>query len=233
MIKRPLFNMYEPTREYMIKCQKFYIQQAKNRLLSQFNDIEGEAIKYRDECLEKSNRYFGPDDDAGSFCDDAENKGITHYAMLDDMLKRTRLSIVAGMFHEWDKQFRDWMVKESSLQQHTQKYNKFIWNSSFKNIIKFLEKRDWPITEKNYYASLDKCRLFVNVYKHGNGDAFDEIKANYKESIETFGGDKYRSLGLQYANYKNLIIKEENIDEFSNAIISFWKDVPEYIYDKK
>ncbi len=234
MTKPPLFNMWEPTRKYMIKCHQFYITEAKRRLLSQFDNIAEEADKYRDDYLEKISQRFDPDiHDDGSFYDDAENEGIAHYAMLDDMLKATRMSVVAGMFHEWDKQLRDWIIQEMRSRHwySGQEVEKALWKANYEQIIDFLEAFGWSIKSNPYYTSLDKCRLFVNVYKHGNGDAFNDIKAKHPKSIKTLF--EATPFSLEYANYTQLIITEDDIDEFSNAIIDFWQDVPEWIYEKE
>ncbi len=234
MTKPPFFNMWEQIRKNMIADHQFYIEQAKNRLLVQFSDISGEADKYADEYLKKISPRFDPEKHAdGSFDDDAFNEGQAHYEMLDDMLKRTRMSVVAGMFHEWDKQLRDWIIKEMQGRHwySGQEVEKALWKANYEQIIDFLEAFGWLIKSKPYYTSLDKCRLFVNVYKHGNGGAFDDIKAKHPKSIRTLVGAT--SFSLEYANHKRLIITEDDIDEFSNAIINFWKDVPEWIYEKE
>ncbi len=231
MQKRQLLSMYDEVRASMIRHHNFYIEQAKKRLLSQFDDIEGEAEKYADEHLKKSSQYFDPDKhDEGSFYEDAHDEGILHYEMLDDMLKKTRLSVVSGMFHEWDKEFRDWMVKEDGRRLRKPGFEEFVWKANFKQIIDFLEEHDWPIKSKPYYESLYKCLLIVNVYKHGNGLSFDKIKKHYPEFIRTFHGNHFY---LEHANYTQMIIEKHHIDEFSNAIIAFWEDVPKDILEKE
>lgn len=44
-----LFYLWGPHREHLIARHLFYVTQAKTRLLSQFDDIEGDAKKAADE----------------------------------------------------------------------------------------------------------------------------------------------------------------------------------------
>lgn len=37
---------------------------------------------------------------------------------------------------------------------------------------------------------------------------------------------------IDYADHSNLKVDDAHITEFSDAIMSFWKDVPEYIWEK-
>jgi hypothetical protein len=224
-----LFYMWEPFRKQLIAGHNFYVEQAQKRLLSQFQNMEAEADEYGTEWLNKCSQNFDPDrHDPDSFYEQAHDESIEFYQMLEDMLNRTRLSVVSGIFHEWDKQLRDWVLKEVNHWHHGYEVNKALWKANFGGIIDFLEAFGWQIRSKSYYTHLDKCRLVVNAYKHGDGDAFSKIKANYPEFIDTLGSSD--AFYLECADHTALKIEDFHIIEFSNAIIEFWKDVPEYIW---
>lgn len=108
-----LFQMWGPFRQSLIDGHLFYVEQARKRLLTQFENIEAEADKASEDWLENNSHRFDPDrDDPGSFYEAAGEAGIEFYRLLSDMRDQTQLSVVAGMFHEWDKQLRDWLVRE-------------------------------------------------------------------------------------------------------------------------
>lgn len=222
-----LFHMWSRFREKLIAEHEFYTEQAQKRLLSQFANIENEAEKYAQEWLEKAAPHFDPDKhDPSIFYEQAQEESIGFYEMLDALKNRTRLSVVAGLFHEWDKQVRDWMIREMNQWPCGDETRKAIWNANFLDIADLFEGLGWRIKSQAFYVSLDRCRLVVNAYKHGDGSAFQKIKAEYPEFVSEAMRD---GLFIDYAAHDDLVIEEQHIAEFSEAIIKFWRDVPEYI----
>lgn len=222
-----LFHMWKPYREKLIAEHTFYMGQAQKRLLSQFSNIESEAGKYAEEWLEKASLHFDPDShDPSSFYEQAYEESITFYEMLDTMRNRTRLSVIAGIFHEWDKQVRDWIIQEMSHWHHGDEAKKALWKANFSDIADLLEGLGWKVRSQNYYTSLDRCRLVVNVFKHGDGDAFQTIKSHHQDLVSS---STENAAFIDYADHNDVIIEDKHISEFSNAFISFWNDVPEYI----
>lgn len=95
--------MWEPFRQQLISNHQFYMEQAQKRLLSQFKDISGEADKFAQEWLSKADQWFDPDrHDPDEFQERAYDESITFYGLLTDMHDQTRLSVIAGMYHEWE-----------------------------------------------------------------------------------------------------------------------------------
>lgn len=221
--------MWEPYRRQLIAGHQFYVEQAEKRLLSQFQNLEEEADKYAEEWLEKAGQNFDPDrHNPEDFYEQANDESIEFYQKLEDMQNRTRLGVIAGIFHEWEKELRNWIVKEVQHWHRGDKVKKKVWLGNFSEIIDLLEAFEWPIRTREYFVSLDRCRLVVNAYKHGNEGAFSDIKSKHPEFI--YHSD---SSFIEYADYKDLIVGDAHIKEFSDAIVSFWKDVPEYIWEKE
>ncbi len=227
---KTLFYMREPFREQLITGHNFYIEQAEKRLLSQFSNLDEEADKYEKEWRDKSGQNFDPDrDDTADFYERAYNESIGFYLMLEEMRNRTRMSVIAGMFHEWDKQLRSWLVGEIHHWNRSSLVKKKVWKVNFYMIIDLLECIGCATESKGYYLSLDRCQLVVNAYKHGNGKSFDTLKQKHPEFIrypKIFG-----SHDIEYTDYTYLLAEEKHITEFSTAIIEFWGDIPEYIFD--
>lgn len=224
-----LFYMWEPYRESLIKGHLFYVEQAKKRLLPQFNDLNAEADRYAEEWLNQRSHLFDPDrHDPSDFYEHAYDASIEFYQMLSDMRNRTLLSIVAGIFHEWDKQLRDWLVKEVNHWHKGDAIRKAIWKENFENIIDLIDKVIVKTKSKDYYQSLDKCRLLVNAYKHGEGDSFNLLKTNYPEFFKNFALGDFIA---DFSSYDDIDVSEHHIDEFSNAIVQFWKSIPQFVPD--
>jgi hypothetical protein len=224
-----LFQMSEPFRHSLISNHKFYVEQARKRLLSQFDNIETEADKAAEQWLERSSSRFDPDrDDPAGFYETAHEIGIEFYGLLSDMRDRTWLSVVAGMFHEWDKQLRSWLVREIEHWHHGENFPKKIWSADFVEISEFLDCLGWRFSSTGYSRKLDACRLVINVYKHGDGRSFDDLKERYPDYLDA----RFKDLGFTFASndlrdHTHLKVSEEQFQTFSDAIIEFWKAVPE------
>ncbi|MBK8770294.1 MAG: hypothetical protein K2X00_18360 [Nitrospiraceae bacterium] len=230
-----LFQMWGPFRKSLIAGHMFYVEQARKRLLSQFEDIEAEADKAAEDWLQKSSGRFDPErHDPGDFYEAANEAGIEFYTLLSDMRDQTRLSVVAGMFHEWDKQVRDWLVREIQHWHHGDAAALKVWSADFPQIAELLESLGWPISSAEYFQRLDACRLVVNVYKHGKGKSLDDLKLKYPEYLhDPFSGAGGGFSSLEYRDHTHLKISDAQFQAFSDAIVLFWQGVPENIFESE
>lgn len=226
-----LFQMWEPFRQSLIAGHRFYVEQARRRLLSQFEDIEAEADKAAEDWLQQSSGRFDPDrHDPGDFYEAANDAGIEFYTLLTDMRDQTLLSVVAGMFHEWDKQLRDWLVREIQHWHSGDAAASKVWSADFPQIAELLESLGWPISTTAYFQRLDACRLVVNVYKHGKGKSLEDLKAKYPDYLDDpFQGSGGGFSNVDYRDHTHLKVSDAQFQEFSDAIVSFWQAVPENI----
>jgi hypothetical protein len=220
-----LFHMWRPHRKFIIEKHKFYLNQARSRLLSQFGNIESEAEKAGADWLERASHNFDPERDCPSdIYEAAEDESISFYQLLTEMRDSTRLSVVAGLYHEMEKQLRDWMEQEINRLHVGDEVREQIWRQTFEQRIGFFALFDWKIQSKPYYTKLNACHLVVNVYKHGEGASFKQLKLQYPEYIQSDVESN-----LDFMDYADLKVSELQIDEFSASIVDFWNDVPERI----
>ncbi len=232
MANETLLHMSGALRESLIDDHKFYINQAQKRLLEQFIDLDCEANAFAVQRLNDDSQYFDPEtDDPGDFYERAHEDSIGHYLLLIEMKTSTQLLVAAGMYHEWDKQLRDWLVKEIRHWSASKKVKDVIWSQNFHRIMGLLVGLGWNVKLNDYYVTLNLCRLVVNVYKHGDGAAFRELK----DHMEFFGEDIFKGIsGLEYKDsvrFKDLQLQDKHIQMFSDAIVDFWGGVPESILD--
>ena len=226
------FQMWEPFRQNLMAEHCFFVDQARKRLLSQFENMETEADQAAEEHLEKMSIHFNPDsNDPSDFYEAAHDKGIEFYQLLSDMHEATRLSVVAGMFHQWDKKLREWIVREMRHWHHGENATKAIWKADAPAIMDFLVAFGFNVKELPSYRRLDAMRLVVNVFKHGNGGSLDELKKLFPEFIsDPFGEGGDHQLLLHYSDHTNLTVSDAHLDQFSEAILDFWKGVPKAIF---
>lgn len=220
------FQMWEPFRQNLMAEHCFYVEQAQKRLLSQFDNMEAEADKAAEEHLDKMSAQFNPDvHDPSDFYESAHDKGIEFYQLLNEMLENTRLSVIAGMFHQWDKNLRDWIVREIRHWHHGESVTRSIWKADFPAIVDFLVSVGFDVRKSPCYEQLNAMRLVVNVFKHGDGPSFDELREAFPKFFpDLLGGDgKHR---FSVASHTDMKVSDQHLKEFSEAILDFWKDVP-------
>ncbi len=224
-----LFYMWEGHRQSLMAEHCFYVEQAIKRLLSQFSDIESEADRAAENYLEKTANNFDPDrHDPSDFYEAAHDEGCEFYRLLSDMHEHTRLSVAAGMYQEWDKQLRNWLTKEIIHWHVGDNLLKATWKASFDGIMDLLGALGWTVKQAPYFPKLDALHLAVNIFKHGEGDSLTYLKERYPAYLE----NQFADLNIEsFSDHTNLKITDEQIEAFSTAILAFWQDVPERIFD--
>jgi hypothetical protein len=230
-----LFQMWEPFRQSLIKGHLFYVEQARKRLLSQFDNMETEAERASEEWLEQRGQHFDPDrHDPSDFYEAAHDVGIEFYGLLSDMREQTRLNVVAGMFHEWDKQLRDWLAHEIQHWHRGASATLKVWSADFGQIADLLESFGWSLHSTDYFRTLDACRLVVNVYKHGEGKSLDELRQKYPGYLDDpFDGAGGALSEPKHRDHTHLKVSDDQFQAFSDAIVSFWRNVPENVINSQ
>lgn len=224
------FQMWGPLRQSLIEQHRFYIEQGKMKLLSQFENIKQEADEAGKRWLEDHSHRFDPGrHDPATFEEDAYQESIEYYRLLSELRDQTRLSLVAGMFHAWDKQLRDWLLKEVRHWHLGRNVTNKIWSASFEDIEELLNGLGLAKKNSTYLRKLGACRYVVNVYKHGDGTSLDKLKEMHPEYLRDFipGVDPADIVRLDHTH---LAVSDEQLYEFSSAIIEFWQFIPDSVY---
>lgn len=223
------YQLMPYTRSMYIASHRFYREQAWKRMLSNFDDIGKEADAAADRWQKENSANFDPDrDDEGSFMERAHDVSVEFYVQLTELHEQTRLGFVAGMYQQWDKQLREWLTDEIKRWHRDDKLVKEIWKADFTRLVEFFTYLGWPINGTDFHRALNKCRLVVNVHKHGDGGSFQELKNNHPEFLRNLFSDKVDSfLGTDYFDHKNVMVSDQHIDEFANAIEKFWEAIPQ------
>ena len=227
------FQIWEPVRQAWMAEHRFYVEQARKRLLSQFDNMEEESDKAAEEHLEQISQFFNPDaHDETDFYESANDKGIEFYQLLSDMQERTRLSVVAGMYYEWDKKLREWIVRDLRHWCRGENVVKSIWKVDISSIFDFLRVFEFDAKTLPGYERMDAMRLVVNVFKHGDGASLDELKEKYPEFVPDplgVGGEYYS----HHLDHTNMVVTDEHLEQFSAAILDFWQSVPNEMWIKQ
>jgi hypothetical protein len=161
----------------------------------------------------------------------AHAAGIEFYGLLSDMREQTRLSVVAGIFHEWEKKLRDWLAREIQRWHRGDDAIARVWSANFGEIAALLESFGWRVSGAACFRTLDGCRLVVNVYMHGEGDSLNVLKQTYPEYLDDpFRRSGRAFFGTKYGDHRYLKVSDGQFQAFSDAIVAFWRDVPENVF---
>ena len=231
-MNHPITYLWSQQRIQFIKTHLFVYDEAKRRILSQFNNIEDEATEIENKYLsEGSSHYYYNEIDPSSIYEDAFEKGYEYYDLLSNMKIQVQLNTLSLIFHHWNTTLRDWLAKELSHSFKDDFVEKIAYSQNIKTVYDFFNELDWSVELQPFFKKLDAMRLIVNIYKHGNGKSLEDLRKNYPQYLnkEKTNSDFFPSL-LQHSDLK---VTEEHIDEFSDSIISFWQNIPEYLYLKK
>ncbi|MBX3140316.1 MAG: hypothetical protein KF875_06180 [Trueperaceae bacterium] len=227
-----VFFLGEDQRSLRIEEQEFYYDQARKRLLSQFDSIGDEATAAGQEWLDRPAPWFDPDvHDPASSYEQAYEAEIDHYLMLFNLQNQTRLSVVSGFFHEWEKNVKEWMSSEVGYWCREPAAIAAIWKLQVRATLQLLGNFGLVIPDADHIVRLDACRLVVNVYKHGAGPSLLELATKYPDYLNReFASNAESDLSLQSMAYRDLRIDDEQVEAFSDAVITFWKELPERRY---
>jgi len=238
MTDRVLFQMWSGYRAQLIEKHQFYVQQAKVRLLEAFTDeaISKEADRISLESWEARGQNFNPDyDDPADGIEDAYQDSVWRYQLLRDLRDSVRLNIVAGFFHEWEKNLRQWLVDEVRHWHTGDNVKRRLWQSNLVDLFDLLESFGWALRRERYFSKLDVCRLIVNVHKHGDGKSLSNLSTDYPEYLQHPLEQMRDEIGETWfvPSHKHLKIKDGDLNYFADAISKFWENLPENTYGRQ
>lgn len=229
----PQIYMYSIIREDMLRKHKFYCEHIKQRVFSQFLDIEAEADQFAEDEFDRiAESYSYYEDDLSGAAELAQERGYEHYDLLSDLKKTSYLSALAGLYHQWEKSLRKFLQRELNHDFNNAEVEKYIWNKDIGKVFDLLKDYGWDVYSCPFYPAIKICGLIVNVYKHGNGRSFDELKANHPEYLKDgiIDDPTLTALASRFLDHEHLAINEQQFDEFSNALLQFWIDFPERLF---
>ncbi|MCW2392266.1 hypothetical protein [Sphingobium sp. B11D3A] len=224
---QPQLYLDEVARSIILNRHRFYVKQVRKRLFSQFDDLEGQADQYKDEllgALSQSPQYqFREEPDLAEW---AYDEAIGHYGQLVDLKKQVLLSSIAGMYHQWDKELREFL--ELELRHYTsQKWiDDEIWSIKTKvsDLFDLLIQFGWNVEGQTFFDPIEACGLIVNVYKHGKGRSLQTLQKKHGKYVPPrTWDDKLKAL----IDHRRMEVSDADFDEFAQAIDDFWSQFPE------
>ena len=226
----PEINMRSAQRKRLLDMHDFFVKQVKARVLRNFDNIEEEALRLSVEVYNQAQAGYSEDGDMGAAADEtAVNHGVKFYHLLTNLKIQTSLGALASLYHQWEKDFREFMASKLSLNNNDRaKKRKSVWDTDINDLFNDLVESGWSIRQAQWFPVLKACRVIVNVHKHGQGSALCDLARHYPQYLKFPNDDipEVRSFFLPHAGHGDLAITEKEFDEIAGALRQFWMDFP-------
>lgn len=234
MSDQVLFELPDWKRRDMLARHNFYVKELQSLFLPLLSEdaIKIEADKVANETWDSTGADFNSDfHDEGNVSENASDCSYSRWELQNELRKNLLLSSTAIVFHDWEKQLRQWLTEQVSHWCQQESLKRRVWEASFVEILNLLKCMEVDVRAEEYFNKLNACRLIVNVFKHGNGASFDELKKKHPEYLRNYEGMSKADLSflssISWQNHTSLEITIDDLSNFSDAILNFWKSIPE------
>lgn len=224
------FQVPDYLRVRWVDETKFFFDQASNRLLTQFADeiLSADAEAHSNAVYEKMGQRFDPDyHDPGADAEDAYHEGVELYRLLARMKDDVRLSMISTMYHNWEKELRDWLVREVHYWAG-ESVGAAIWEQTLDEIWNLLKVTGFlDVRAQSFFQALDAQRLVVNVFKHGDGKSLRDLDKKYPRFTASANSGFYsQNLRMRILRHEHMVVTDADFKDFCNALVSFWESLP-------
>jgi hypothetical protein len=223
----PQLYMYSGIREHYLARHDFYVEEVKRRVLGQFGDISEEAERFAETEYERLGSMPGSEDsDMGDIAQTAEERAQEFYALLSDLRQQMMLGAVAGLYHQWDKDLRDFL--EIELRHSVENPEKLAWNQKGGITFDVLNAFGWNCAAEPFFSKIEAARLIVNVHKHGKGGSLEKLAKEYPEYLK----DPFPTMKIvdDYVDHEWVTVSDAQFDEIAAALRAFWERFPERLF---
>jgi len=164
-------------------------------------------------------------------------QGYDRYTILEIMKYRTLAMWISCMCQVWEQQISLFLKKEFETERLELVGNKGqpIVDFNIEQLWEIFRQFQVEVKSLQCWSKINEMRQLVNVIKHGEGRSASTLKTirpdffnTGNEFMLTDGMTKY---GVTLLDTTLTITNQDFIDYF-NAVIQFWTDLPERMYEK-
>lgn len=241
MTRKAQLYLYKYQREHFIKeitqIKELYFE----RIEPVFADTEGNAKQYEENLHQAASRSIVngeiDNNDMADLSTWIMEQGYDRYTILEIMKYRTLAMWISCMCQVWEQQISLFLKKEFKTEQLE------LVGDKGQPIVDFKIDQLWEIFRQfqvevkslQCWSKINEMRQLVNVIKHGGGPSASKLKTirpdffdTGNEFMLTDGMTKY---GVTLLDTTLTITNQDFIDYF-NAVIQFWTELPERMYEK-
>jgi hypothetical protein len=221
-------DMTPDMKWWIFEEHDFYVAQINERVIAQFQDLNGDADRYaKAEYRRLSERPGRGDGDMAAVAEHAHDNAVEYYRMLADLKQSVILGALSGLYHQWEKQLRDFIEMELVHDMSRTEATKIAWSRDIANVFHFLGGIGWDVRAEAFFPLIDACRLVVNVYKHGQGNSLTELNSKYPEYLPDQLAKLVEIDGSSNPYHDWLSVSEDGFAKMAGGLRAFWEQFPE------
>jgi hypothetical protein len=165
--------------------------------------------------------------DPSSIAENAQEEGIEH----DSYLKLGKYNLTATwhatLYQVWEQQSRRFLFQEISRIYNIQLETFYINLSEIKKKFKFYNV---DIESFSCWPQINELSLLCNVIKHGDGYSAKELRKIKPALFKQEDGIDHMKTFKTTLLEETLNIDEMTLQNYSEALLSFWDEIPERNY---
>ncbi len=215
-------------KERFIERHDFFVTRIKEKVLSQFRDVEAETDKHLADVESLFRDHFDQSGDPSQIYDHLRDEQYEFYELFDNLRNQMIISSLAVCYHQWERDLRHFIERELS---HTVEYENVLehaWTkTNIGGIFEILRLFGWMVRDEEFFSDLDATRLVVNVHKHGKGRALSDLAKKHPEFLIEGYFKKPDGMRDLFLDADVLQVTEDQFSSLTGAVRLFWVRFPE------
>ena len=231
---RSQLYLWEKLRQKYIEDLTFIKEMFIKRIQPIFANAEKEAISYRNNLWKEIEKSVSPEEgysDLSGYADFVQEEAGEKYEMLSLMHYRNIGMWIECLCQVWEQQLYSFIIHEAK--QEGIVYDPSDMKKGFPFVKEVFGMHQQVFDQMSSWDVINEMRLLVNVLKHAEGDSERKLRDLKPEYFtHDICGQKYDLMSRYHTSLldSTLAIHEQDFIRYYEALIQFWKDLPERMY---
>ena len=225
----------EDTRRYFQSEISSFVEIYSQKLLPVFGNMETEADKCENDFYNDYMNQPSYDDsvDPASIAEEARDIGIERYCFLKLGKYHLTAAWHAMLYELWEQQIRSFLFREISKDEPTGGFKKFC--DKLEKIKAQLEFHNVDIKNCLCWHKIDELRQLCNVIKHSGGSSLGPLREKNPALLKKGSVVEVELIELYRTSFLEevLNIDETTLQDYKDALLSFWEKIPERNYSNE
>lgn len=136
---------------------------------------------------------------------------------------------VVGLYHIWEQQIKSFLHFIYNIDIYK--------NANYRVILNTYKAQDVDLEKIRGCGKINELRRLANMLKHGDGEDKEKLEGIkpelFKVEDDYWMPASYENEEYNYCSTLNeisVVITKEYIEEYKNALLEFWSDIPSYLF---